>query len=233
MKHRGWLGFVEREARNAWNKYVHSDVASWRKVYTQRYCDKLESTDQRSRHYLIAGAVRELLPKSAKILDVGCGCGTTLRMLADYPRYHGIDMTPEAIDACLRAFPDRSNAFEIADFETYDLGKCDAVVFNEVLYYFPLRKVPELLNRTVASLRDDNSLLIVSMSKTLKSHILWRQLDSLGWPIQDTSLAGRAIGGRWNVKVYRPFAEPSVIPNWYRNLSTALLLDTWRGPSMG
>jgi 2-polyprenyl-3-methyl-5-hydroxy-6-metoxy-1,4-benzoquinol methylase len=227
------FGFLQRESRNVWNKYVHNDVERWRKVYSQSYRDRLESCDQRSRHYLIAGAVRELLPTGAKILDVGCGCGTTCGMLSDYPFYHGIDVAAAAIEACKKAFPERPDAFEVADFETYELDAYDAVIFNEVLYYFPLRKLSRLVRKTLDSLQDNKSLLIVSMSKTLKSRLVWKKLESVGRPIQATSLAARAIGSRWNVKVYQPLAESTAAPVWYRSLSTALLFDSWHDVSLG
>jgi 2-polyprenyl-3-methyl-5-hydroxy-6-metoxy-1,4-benzoquinol methylase len=224
------LRFLEREARNVWNKYVHSSVASWRKVYSRNYCDKLEAPDQRSRHYVIAGVIRELLPRSSEILDVGCGCGTTCALL-DLPSYHGIDLAPEAIDACLKAFPHRAGGFEVADFMTYELQKYDAVIFNEVLYYFPLRTLPELLTKTLASLKGESSLLVVSMSETLKSFLVWRQLDALGWPIQDVRVASRTLGSRWTVKVYRPLGESPKQPAWVRQLSTLLLADPWSSQS--
>jgi SAM-dependent methyltransferase len=220
------LRFLEREARNVWHKYVHSSAESWRKVYSRNYCDKLEAPDQRSRHYVIAGAIRELLPSTSEILDVGCGCGTTCAVL-DLPSYHGIDLAPDAIAACLKAFPHRAGGFEVADFMTYELRKYDAVIFNEVLYYFSLRTVPQLLKKTLASLKGESSLLVVSMSDTFKSFLVWRQLDRLGWPIRDVRVASRAIGSRWTVKVFRPLGESPAEPAWIRQLSTLLLTDPW------
>src|SRR5690242_13486251 len=105
---------LAREARNVWHKYIHSDAESWQRVYSQHYRDKLDSLDQRARHYIVAGAIRERLPLHAKILDVGCGCGTTYGMLADYPGYHGIDLAPAAIQACVATFPHRASSFEVA-----------------------------------------------------------------------------------------------------------------------
>src|ERR1041384_1775404 len=35
-----------------------------------------------------------------KILDVGCGTGANLKMLADYGRAEGVDISPQAVEFC-------------------------------------------------------------------------------------------------------------------------------------
>src|SRR5262249_30040750 len=110
-----WCGVLARELRNVQNKYIENDAQNWGRGHPRHCIDKLESFEERARHYLIVGALRDLLPDSASILDVGCGCGTTYRMLRDRGAYRGIDLSAEAIDACVKAFPESAANFGIGD----------------------------------------------------------------------------------------------------------------------
>src|SRR3984893_19193457 len=50
-----------------------------------------------------AQLISRLCPEQATILDVGCGCGRTCRVLINNPRirrYIGFDVIPENIDWC-------------------------------------------------------------------------------------------------------------------------------------
>ena len=216
--------FIERELRTVWNKYVRNSSESWNKVYSRNYVDKLESLDQRARHYLVAGVLRDLLPPNASILDVGCGSGTTFGMLGSGYAYRGIDIAGEAIEACAGRFPEHTREFEVADFETYLLERYDAIVFNESLYYLNLSSLPALLDKCVCALKDERGLVVVSMSETVKSAMVRKRLSVFGWPVQEVKLASRAMGSSWRVGVYRPLDASARRPP--PSVTRRLLADT-------
>jgi 2-polyprenyl-3-methyl-5-hydroxy-6-metoxy-1,4-benzoquinol methylase len=72
-----------------------------------------------ARRYLFDLWLKRLrLPKSAQILDVGCGTGINLKMLSKYGEVRGLDISDEALEFC------RQQGFT-------NLAKGDAVTLNE------------------------------------------------------------------------------------------------------
>src|SRR5215813_4264840 len=65
----GLRSFFVRELGSWWNKYVHNDVTIWDALYRRSYGRKLESSDQRGRHYIIAGIIRDLISPGGRVLD--------------------------------------------------------------------------------------------------------------------------------------------------------------------
>ena len=53
------------------------------------------------RRRIIRALVERILNNpNARILDVGCGTGANLKMLADYGRAEGVDISPQAVEFC-------------------------------------------------------------------------------------------------------------------------------------
>lgn len=79
-------------------------------------------------NYLVVGdawsqTVSRRLAPGSTVLDMGCGCGKTARMLACHPhiaRYVGFDVLPECIDWCRRYIaPLTAGRFEFLHFDIF------------------------------------------------------------------------------------------------------------------
>ena len=194
--------FVAREAQSAWAKYVRSDAGAWNQMWDLGYKQKMESRRERARHYVLSGMIADLGP-SASVLDVGCGCGTMLDYLPRGVRYEGIDISRLAIDSAQRSnWGERTCSFVVSPFERYaSARKFDIVVFNEVLYYFPLHRVRAVLDKARSHLAP-NSHVLISMSRTAKAELVWLAARPvLPSPIRD--IETRARRSRWTIRAFR------------------------------
>jgi SAM-dependent methyltransferase len=204
--------FAYREAQNAWNMYIANAAERWDEIYARGFGEMLDGSGQRARHYVIAGIVADACGPAPAVLDVGCGFGTTYELLRlRSPCYVGIDLSRRAIERCREHFGgDRGASFEVAAFERYEPGRTfDAVILNEVLQYFPLRRRREVVERAIAHLAGPHGVLVVSLSGLGKSLALWAGLRWLPRPSQRISIQSRPVallGGRWVVKAYTDLA---------------------------
>jgi hypothetical protein len=79
----------------------------------------------------------------------------------------------------------------------------DALVFNEVLYYFPVSQMEATLRKAVQLLADRESLLVVSMSDNPKAKVVWGAFRELGEPLHDINVRTRVRSSRWTVRAWR------------------------------
>jgi trans-aconitate methyltransferase len=199
------VGYLRHELANVWNKYVHNDRRGWEAMYAANYAAKLESADQRARHWIVAGAIAELPMARPRVLDVGCGCGTTYACLRRRGvAYHGIDLSPAAVAAArARAAADPDATFEVADFERFAAAPVyDAVVLNEVLYYFPIQHVAGVIEKALGLLDHPAGVLVVSMSDNLKARLAWRACRALPESVRSVTLKARARSSRWTIAAF-------------------------------
>jgi ubiquinone/menaquinone biosynthesis C-methylase UbiE len=91
----------------------------------------------------IARFIRKLDDDSAKILDVGCGTGRTLRQIARAlpgHRYFGVDLSPYYVERArelLRSVPEASLAADNAESLPYRDGYFDVVTSTYLLHELP------------------------------------------------------------------------------------------------
>jgi SAM-dependent methyltransferase len=199
------LSYLCHELANVWSKYVHNDARGWEAMYAWEYAAKLESSDQRARHWIVAGMIAEVPVRRPRILDVGCGCGTTYGALrARDVEYRGIDLSATAVAAARAAFAgDQGCTFAVADFErAVEEPLYDAVVLNEVLYYFPLSSIPAIAAKAHRLVAHPGGLLIVSMSDNPKARFVWNACRGLPRPVHAVSLGARAWSSRWTVRAF-------------------------------
>lgn len=108
-------------------------MADWNQAYANGVYDGWGETESSPRFALIGGLCTQA--RAADILDVGCGTGLLRASLClSSSRYTGLDSSSVVIQ-CLQ---DKGNGdFICADAEQWIPSRVyDAVILNEVLYYF-------------------------------------------------------------------------------------------------
>ena len=109
-----------------------------------------------------AAVVNQITPKDGRVLEIGCGAGSLSRRLR-YSSYHGVDISPAAIDIArqkhdtLRRADSSVTTYEAADFhdwtappEPFDVAVCvDAVAYFRD-QSFALKKMTQSLRRSGA-----------------------------------------------------------------------------------
>src|SRR5688572_13175843 len=86
-----------------------------------------------------------------RILDVGCGTGANLKMLAAYGRAEGVDVSPQAVDFCRERGLDSVKLGAIEDLP-YESGSFDLVTALDVIEHLDddvagLKEVRRVLRR--------------------------------------------------------------------------------------
>ncbi|OHC88891.1 MAG: hypothetical protein A2546_07255, partial [Sphingobacteriia bacterium RIFOXYD2_FULL_35_12] len=106
----------------------------WEKEFSAGKWDYLDSTpSERARSAIIGMYCQHFFPKG-KILDVGCGLGTTTDFLigSQKKQYLGLDISEEALKKALI----KKVKFKNTDFANFkSVTKFEIIIFNEVLYY--------------------------------------------------------------------------------------------------
>lgn len=119
-----------------------------------------------------------LIPRRARILDIGCGQGLlaswlnsarTLHELgmwpADWPpapapiSIHGIELMPRDVERAQRALGDTAR-FTLGDMCSTDFGQADAVVILDVLHYVNYGAQDDVLRRVRDALAPTGTLLL-------------------------------------------------------------------------
>ena len=206
MGFQAWILVALNGLSNVRNKYIDNTSDSWDGVYRRNYAEKLNSTAQRARNHLISGMIADVSEEHSRILDVGCGVGTIYRLIRHHVvDYKGIDMSQIAIAQCARTFGTQPGvSFEVAQFENFESAPTfDVIVFNEVLYYFQLRHIRRAVRKAISLLKDEKSLLIISMSDNPKAKLIWFLCRDLLKPIQTIDVKTDRRN-RWTVKAFAP-----------------------------
>ena len=187
------------------NLVVGNQKTVWDDSYADGHWDFLDSTDQRPRHYAIAGLLSDLLPPAGgSVLDAGCGLATLYPLLRGRASaYVGLDLSDEALKKARASFgAEPGTSFIHATFESFNEDGFDAVVLNEVLYYYPLSEIERVFAHAMSRLRP-GGVLIVSMNRNLKAKFIWRALESAAVPQQGIRVHNLRTGSYWTVKAYR------------------------------
>ncbi len=213
MSRNGSLRQSLRKTRASFlNLFGKNDKRRWDRSYAEGHWTFLDSAEQRPRHHVIGGMLRTLSAEGASVLDVGCGTGALVPHLPDnVARYVGIDLSSEAIRIC-REKEDSSGSrtFMATSFDDYvPSERFDAVVFNEMLYYYPVRRVPEVLARARALLRTGSGTIIVSIhNKSLKRYHVWNRMRRWMTSAETVEAMDPLTGNSWRIKRYAVRAGP-------------------------
>lgn len=106
-----------------------------------------------------------IVPRNAKIVDIGCGYGQMafmLGLLSPDREVIGIDYDCNKIELASKSFLcKRTNVrFECGDMCTAEIPQADAILFNDSLHYVDEESQKRILTRTVSSI-NDNGMIIV------------------------------------------------------------------------
>lgn len=183
---------------------AQADARQWEADYRTGRWDHLGNRSEAAHHAIVA--MYYAAHKGAgRVLDVGCGVGTTHDHIAahGYARYLGIDLSETAIARAAPRAGARA-AFRVADaarFETDE--RFDVIVLNEVLYFVDDRAG---LVRRYRDLLAPGGVLVVSMVVSgVRSLAYWDVFDGQ-WELLDTTAVGNAEPVVWIVKALRPGA---------------------------
>ena len=102
------------------------------------------------------------LPRSARILEIGCGGGFFLRFLinAGFTDCVGIDLDAAAIEACRRNVTERALCAEAGVFLRDASQRFDLIVANHVLEHVPRSQATDLLRAMGERLSPNGSVCV-------------------------------------------------------------------------
>lgn len=109
------------------------------------------------------GRLLDVLPRKARVLDVGCGSGRPIAaaMLAAGHRVTGLDFAPAMIDLARRWFP--QGDWRLADMRKLDLrGGFDAVIAWDSFFHLTPDEQRAVLPRLATALEPGGWLLFTS-----------------------------------------------------------------------
>ena len=173
---------------------------AWDAQWRDGYWDYLVSEDELPRYGVIAGYIRTM-GGASNVLDVGCGHGHLKTVLGEVTvnRYHGIDLSHDAISQATASHGDAAT-FEAADLtEWVSKERYGVVVLNEVLYYV---QDPVAAVERYVSLLHPGGLVIISMFRHGNTRLIWRSLERR-FPITDAAEVKNRLGEVVDIKILR------------------------------
>jgi SAM-dependent methyltransferase len=106
----------------------------------------------------------DLIPRNARLLDLGCGQGLIAVLLAatradEGYRYRGIDLSARDIERA-RAAGRPTDQFAVGDIRAVDYGRADVIVILDVLHYLDPDAQLGVLRGAADALSRDGTLLL-------------------------------------------------------------------------
>ena len=194
--------------RRSWYSFFSTTLAAfftslnsteaWDREYTEGAWDRLDAPSELLRYAVVFGQIYRR-PNRPAVLDVGCGAGRLLEMVAllGYEQYVGVDVSEQAIERS-RAMGLPNASFSVAFAESFDTDqRFDVIVFNEVMYY--LKDPVEVAKRYSGWLRP-NGLLVVSMYECGPATKVWKKLKDHFTTLHSARVTNEKKH-TWNVRV--------------------------------
>jgi len=179
-------------------------VNQWDAEYAESdYTERLDTITHVAHHAVILGYLT-YGAKEPLVLDVGCGHGRLLRLLAGlgFAEYVGVDWSAEGIQwAQSLSIP--HTRFEVADMNYWDTTeRFDAVVLNNCLSYSV--DPPEMFKRALGWLAEDG-FVIAAMYRGLGARYIWSRIESAAVEqLAACAVKDDMTGAVWDVKALRP-----------------------------
>jgi SAM-dependent methyltransferase len=167
------------------------------------YTERLDTITHVAHHAVILGYLT-YGAKEPMILDIGCGHGRLLQLLAggDFAEYVGVDWSAEGIERARSLLIPRTR-FEVADMNHWEtIERFDAIVLNNCLSYADDPR--EMFDRALGWLAEDG-FVIAAMYRGLGARFIWSRIESL--PLERVAACAvkdDGTGAVWDVKVLRP-----------------------------
>lgn len=113
----------------------------------------------------------ELIPKQARITDIGCGYGMLdymLMMLSPEREITGIDYDNDKIELAQHGFLRKKQqlSFTESDALTYDVPESDVFILNDMLHYMSYDKQEALLKKCAAKLSPNGMIIVRDGNKS-------------------------------------------------------------------
>jgi 1-acyl-sn-glycerol-3-phosphate acyltransferase len=109
-------------------------------------------------------ALDGVVPRTAHILDLGCGYGLATHWLASFTdtrTFFGVDFDARKIRVAQRTAPDHARIqFALADVLMCEYPACDTVLLLDVLHYWRPEKQQLILNKARKALRPGGRLIL-------------------------------------------------------------------------
>lgn len=125
----------------------------------------------------------ELLPRTGKFYDLGCGYGFMTYMLhwsARGREFVGIDYDEEKIETAQHNFlRDEGISFKQGDLSKVTLEPCDGIIIADVLHYLLPEQQSELLDKCYNALNDNGILIVRDGVSELADRIKGTKLTEL------------------------------------------------------
>jgi 2-polyprenyl-3-methyl-5-hydroxy-6-metoxy-1,4-benzoquinol methylase len=140
----------------------------------------------------------------SSVLDLGCGTGVLRRWLPKEEfSYVGVDLSNTAIETARRDWTDTRTKFVAMDAALFRPDrKFDAIVFNEVLYYF---EQPAEVLTSFAAFLEKNGKFVISLWDSAESRLAWRRSRS-SLDVVDEVQIRHGSGLCWQIRDCRPRA---------------------------
>lgn len=182
----------------------------WERQYSSGHWNYLAGVGQMARYNVIAGYCMLLKP-GGRLLDVGCGNGVLAQRMhpESYSELVGVDISEDALVQA-RERKNGNVRYLRGDVEHPSPmleGPFDAVIFNEVVYYF---SDPLATLRRYEKLLADDGVFIVSIQEQIKHFFIWKKLER-AYRIRDEVLVKRAETA-CRIKVLQPFGKGIAVP---------------------
>jgi 2-polyprenyl-3-methyl-5-hydroxy-6-metoxy-1,4-benzoquinol methylase len=176
----------------------------WQREYQAGGWQHLWSDDELPRYALVSAYLRQRCP-GGSLLDLGCGEGILCDRLwpGSFARYLGVDLSATAI-AQASARHQSAASYLCADVESFVPApdeRFDAIVFNEVLYYFA--DPAAVVARFAAFLKPDGFLLASLFEPSLKTiRAAIRKIDDAATWKHQFSVSHQPSGKSWIIKAW-------------------------------
>ncbi len=173
------------------------EKAEWERQYESGAWRHLGSLEELGHYTAIVGYIRSG-PREPSVLDVGCGHGRLLELLAPhFGTYTGIDVSSRAIKSA-RQLGIPNAEFIVGSFEDWtSTTLSDYIVFNESLSY--AREPARLLSKYLDVLTPDGRV-VISLCDYGNHKVIWRKVSQIVQFISSVHIRNDH-GQQWDVRL--------------------------------